>query len=90
MKKIIYATLVPTMTMNENGEYCEFSYNEASEAEYGEEWNGNVIGYVENLDLDDNLEISSDYVGAIHNEPDGAIVLVDQQTKHPVEMFWSI
>ena len=47
MKKIMWAGL------NENTTEGEFQWMEASEAEYGREWDGDVEGYVANLDMEE-------------------------------------
>lgn len=80
MKKIMYAEIEAAST---DGEYV---LSESSEAEYGEEWDGNVLGYVENLDLPEGIEIGGEYSGAIHNLPEGAVVLVNKG--EPVEIYW--
>lgn len=87
MVKIMYAGLNATGTTDINGRNCEWAWAESSEAEYGEEWEGNVLGYVENLDLSEGVEISGEYVGSIHNLPEGAVVLT--QEGEPIEIYWA-
>ena len=81
MKKIMYAEIEAAST---DGEYV---LSESSEAEYGEEWDGNVQGYVENLDLPEDMEIGGEYSGSIHNLPEGAVVLT--MDGRPVEAYWA-
>jgi len=83
----MYAGLTPTGATDANGNNCEWAWAESTEAEYGEEWEGNVAGYVENLDLPEGVEISGEYSGSIHNLPEGAVVLT--QDGEPVEIYWA-
>lgn len=87
MKKIMSAKIIPTSTIDMQGRTVEFALGESSEAEYGEEWEGNVQGYVENLDLPEEIEIGGEYSGAIHNLPEGAVILT--QGGEPVEIYWA-
>ena len=82
MKKIIImsAGLIPTGTTDTRGNYCEWELGESSVEEYGEDWNGDVRGYTQNLidDLyadDDTSSAISDEPFTIQNQPEGAIVL---------------
>ena len=86
MSKIYLASLQLTQTTNIEGNYCEWQWSEVQEAEYGEEWNGDVIGYVENLDLDENTLINGIYNGSIHNLPENAVILVNEA--EPIEIYW--
>jgi hypothetical protein len=81
---IYCANLNPTGTTDLNGNCVEWRWTEATEMEYSEEWLCDVNGYVENLlDLSDyeNLHIidrDGEYgwvYGAIHNLPEGAVVV---------------
>ena len=87
MKKIMYAGLTPTGSTDANGSNCEWAWAESTEAEYGAEWEGNVAGYVENLDLPEGVEINGEYSGSIHNLPEGAVILT--QDGEPVEIYWA-
>lgn len=73
--------------------HIDFDWAEACECEYGHEWNGNVAGYVANLDIDgDNYAVvtADECEHSIVNVPaDGALVLVDNSTGYPVEMYWA-
>lgn len=82
MKKIMCAALNETTTEG------EFQWAEATEAEYGREWDGNVECYVENLDIEDGYEASENYSGSIHNLPEGAIIIEDEDGR-PVEIYWA-
>lgn len=95
MKKIIImsAALVPTGTTCTRGNYCEWEFGETSKEQYSDEWNGDVRGYVQNLvdeclsDGDTSCAIS-DEPFAIHNEPEGAIVLTLNGT--PDSIFFPV
>lgn len=88
MKKfnIMSAVLTPNGTTDTEGRYCEFAYTETVKEEYGEEWNGDIKGYVENLDTD--FIILDGYKGAIHNLPENAIV-VGTEEGTPMAIFWN-
>lgn len=87
MKKIMYAGLHVTRTKN------EYAWTESNEAEYGHEWDGNVAGYIKNLDIDfdEKMIIPEDECTAtIHDVPANAIVIVDLNTGYPSEMYWPV
>ena len=82
MKKIYTAVLSAANTEN------EYAWTESSECEYGEEWDGNVLEYVENaIDSGFDAEISDNYAGSIHNLPENAIVIV--KDRKPIEIYWA-
>lgn len=87
MKKIMYAGLEPTLSMDIGGNYNEYQLGEHHEAEYGREWDGDVLGYVHNLDLEDGCEIVEAGSFTIHNEPEGAILITFEGK--PSEIFWA-
>ena len=87
MKKIMYAGLEPTLSMDIDGNYNEYQLGEHHEAEYGREWDGDVLGYVHNLDLEDGCEIVEAGSFTIHNKPEGA-TLVAFEGK-PSEISWA-
>lgn len=47
MKKIMETTLCPDYNQDIDGNI--YTYDEYSEAEYGDEWDGDVCGYLENF-----------------------------------------
>lgn len=72
--------------INTEGEY---QWVESTEEEYGYEWDGDVIGYLENK-MDDNSEDINrpcTHLSAIHNVPEGAVILSDSDGI-PYEMYW--
>jgi hypothetical protein len=81
MKKILTACLQST---NTDGEY---QYSESNAAEYGEEWDGDVLGYVDNLELDESISINGEYDGSIHNLPADVVVLVE--ARRPITIYWA-
>lgn len=84
-KKIMFAGLRQDTNTSEKI-YC---FSEVSEADHGGEWDGNVAGYVENLDADfDCLEITSADAFTICNAPENALCLVDIATEEPLEIYW--
>lgn len=86
-KKIFSASLVPNMTMKMEGNYCEYEWIEKNEEEYGEQWNGDVQGYVENLDgFGDEFEIKDFNDIGIHRKPQGAIIVGNS---NPTMIFWA-
>lgn len=87
MKKILTATLSANGTTDKNGRLCEWDWAESSEVEYGNEWDGDVFGYVNNLDLEEGFEINGNYDGAIHNLPEDSVVVTCEGV--PVEIFWA-
>lgn len=87
MKKIMYAMLNTNGTTDADGNYTEYQFCETSEAEYGREWDGDVLGYVANLDLEDGCEIVEAGSFTIHNKPEGAILITFEGK--PSEIFWA-
>lgn len=87
MKKIMYAGLEATSTMDINGKCAEYQLGEHHEAEYGREWDGDVLGYVYNLDLEDGCEIVEAGSFTICNEPAGAVII--STNGEPSEIFWA-
>lgn len=87
MKKIMYAGLEPTLSMDTDGNYNEYQLGEHHEAEYGREWDGDVLGYVYNLDSEDGDEIVEEINVTIHNEPEGAIMITFNGK--PSEIYWA-
>lgn len=80
-KTIYFAHVIPTET---EGEY---QYTEKSEADYGTEWGGDVTAYLENC-LDDVDLITNPVIGTIHNTPENAVILSDENGT-PAEVWWS-
>ena len=87
MKKIMYAILNTNGATDADGNDTEYQLGETSEAEYGREWNGDVLGYVANLDLEDGCEIVEAGSFTIHNKPEGAILITFEGK--PSEIFWA-
>ena len=87
MKKIMYAMLNTAGTADDAGNDTEYQLGEINEAEYGREWNGDVAGYVANLDLEDGCEIVEAGSITIHNKPEGAILIIFEGK--PSEIFWA-
>lgn len=87
MKKIMYAMLNAAGTTDADGNYTEYQLGETHEAEYGREWDGDVTGYVANLDLEDGCEIVEAGSITIHNKPEGAILITFEGK--PSEIFWA-
>ena len=87
MKKIMYAMLNAAGATDDAGNDAEYQLGETSEAEYGREWNGDVLGYVANLDLEDGCEIVEAGSFTIHNKPEGAILITFEGK--PSEIFWA-
>lgn len=93
MKKIYYAALQSSGNYSENEDrpYGEYFWQESYEAEYGEEWDGDVLAYLENAaeDVDALYDmINREWHGAINNEPEGAIILINEDCI-PAEIWWS-
>ena len=91
MKAIYSAILESTGTTDMAGNNCEWAWTERGEEEYGREWDGNVAGYVGNLDWDgDEYEIVDGegcWAGSIHNLPEGAIVVA--HNGEPCSIYWA-
>lgn len=84
MKKIMSASLIPENSYDiESGLPLEWKMAEVHEEEYGESWDGDVRGYVENLDLPDDMEIS-DNAFAIWNYPENAVIITLCGTPHSI------
>lgn len=86
MKKIMYAGITATEIAN------EYRLTESHEAEFGQEWNGNLQGYLFNAAEDEDAlreAMSREYTGAIHDLPAGAIVLTAEGGT-PVECYWAV
>lgn len=85
MKKIMTATINPC-TETEN----EYRLTESHEAEFGHEWDGNIKAYILNAAEDESATLEAmarEYTGAIHDLPDGAIVLAGEDGR-PLECYW--
>lgn len=87
MQKIMHAMLRATVATDQSGSHCEWDWVESSEAEHGREWNGDVKGYADNLELPDGVEIDGEYSGSIHNLPEGAVVLT--HNGKPITICWA-
>lgn len=85
MKKIMTATITCTETAN------EYRLSESHEAEFGHEWGGNIEAYILNAAEDEGATLEAmtrEYTGAIHNLPNGAIILTAEDGR-PVECYWA-
>lgn len=85
MKKIMSACLITCLT---EGEY---QWIESTEEDYGRCWNGDVRAYLVSSAADEEAMeamISRDYHGAIHNLPQDAIILVDEDGT-PRWIYWA-
>lgn len=87
MKKIMYAMLNAAGATDAAGNDAEYQFCETSEAECGREWDGDVLGYVANLDLEDGFEIVEAGSITINNKPEGAILVAFEGK--PSEIFWA-
>lgn len=87
MKKIMYAMINTNGATDADGNDTEYQLGETHEAEYGREWDGDVTGYVANLDLEDGCEIVEAGSFTIHNKPEGAILITFEGK--PSEIFWA-
>ena len=86
MLKIMNASIYPCI--ESEGEY---RLGETSECPYGDEWDGDIRGYILNDAEDEDLAeaaIDRDYVGAIHWLPNGAVVWSDEDGT-PVCCWWA-
>lgn len=91
MKRIYYSRVESTYTDN------EYQLVEVNECEYGEEWDGDVIGYIMNVieDPDSYVIIENPNLGNIHHSAmvsDGNvenIVLLASKDGTPLEMYWA-
>ena len=83
--KIMTATIRPC-TETEN----EYRLTESHEAESGHERDGNIKAYILNAAEDESATLEAmarEYTGAIHDLPDGAIVLAGEDGR-PLECYW--
>lgn len=89
MITIMYAVLYHTNTTDMGENYVECQLGETFEADCGREWDGDVLGYVHNniVDEDEGITIDEHPTYAIHNEPDGAIVI--SVNGEPSEIYWA-
>lgn len=87
MKKIMCAILNTNGATDADGNDTEYQLGEINEAEYGRELDGDVIGYVANLDLEDGCEIVEAGSFTIHNKPAGAVIV--STNGEPSEIFWA-
>lgn len=91
MKRIYCSAVKPTNTDN------EYQLVEVNEAEYREEWDGDVVGYITNAieDLDPYAIIENPDLGNIHHSvmvSDGNIeniVLLAGKDGTPLEVYWA-
>lgn len=84
MKKIMVACLQSTSTAG------EYQWIESDECEYGREWDGDLMGYLENLDVEnisEDIERGKEFYQCIHNLPEESIVLADKDGI-PYEIYW--
>lgn len=92
IKTIIHASLKPNFnTLTINGEPDIWIYSETEIEPYGHEWCGNVMAYVNNLDLEaenEKIEISKTCNRNIANNQENAVYIIDRETKEPIEMYW--
>ena len=88
MKNIYYASIIPTAFEN------EYQFGEMSEAEYGSEWDGNVVGYIFNSldDPDEYIITENPEMGNIQQdftESPENICLLSRKDGTPVEVYWT-
>ena len=89
MKNIYMAGINQSLT---NGEY---QMGEINKCEYGDEWDGDVMGYVENMLEDDSLEIYDEKelgriqqnFGGLDPIPGSIVVLLREN--EPIEIYWA-
>lgn len=65
----------------------EWQLGESSLLPFGREWDGDVKGYVENLELPDGVEILEECPYTVHNLPANAIIVLC--CGNPVECYWA-
>ena len=87
MKKIMCAMLNAAGATDVGGNDAEYQLGEINEAEFGREWDGDALGYVANLDLEDGCDIVEAGSFTIHNKPEGAILITFEGK--PSEIFWA-
>lgn len=68
------ATLAPNGIMDIDGNAIEWAWIESNKCDYSNEWNGDILGYVNNA-LESDYDILNQYPGAIHNLPENAVVV---------------
>ena len=86
MKRIMTATITCTETAN------EYRLSESHEAELGHEWDGNIEAYIINAAEDEDSvreAMDREYTGAIHNLPQGAIVITPVDGI-PLVCYWVV
>lgn len=86
MFKIMNAHIHPCT--ESEGEYC---LSETSECPYGDEWGGDIRGYILNSAEDADLAeaaLERKYIGAIHGLSNGALVWVNEDGT-PVCCWWA-
>lgn len=88
MKKIYYAGL--------NYNVCDETYEmiDSTECEYGDEWNGDVQGYIENLDIEEAYTLEDESaLGNIHQpstwNPIPGSIYVMMINGEPSEIYWA-
>lgn len=89
MKRIYFAGIDATTTEN------EYTMTEISAADHGEEWNGDTLGYIQNLDIDSDYTIGSENdLGNVHQsfgglDPIPGSIIVLLQDDVPVLVYWA-
>lgn len=87
MKKIMYAGINVSETTG------EYTLGETHEIDFAQDWGDNIPGYLINAAEDGEAEeavreaMAREYTGAIHDLPDGAIVLAGEDGR-PLECYW--
>lgn len=69
----------------------EYRLGETHECPYGDEWGGDILGYVLNAAEDEESEVAAferEYEGSIHDLPADALVWVDEDGV-PVCCYWT-
>lgn len=71
---------------------CEYEWIESVECEYGEEWNGDVFGYMSCIDpdIDLNVDIIPAVNFTVHNVPSDSAYVYAIDGEKPVEMYWAV
>lgn len=88
MKKIMYAGINVAETTG------EYTLGEIHEIDFAQDWGDNIPGYLINAAEDGEAEeavrgaMERECTGAIHNLPNGAIVLTAEDGR-PVECYWA-
>lgn len=86
MKKIMYAGISPDFNSDQSGRI--YRWTESSEAECGNEWNGDVRGYIENAAEGEPQFLENGDGFTIENLPAGALILADDNGE-PREIWWA-